>query len=202
MSGVFNLGGKAQKLWEMAINTPMKSAVFSGPAQSTEPPVPGPCLCLIYILMRERWFFSLLPCVLSFQRHILKMRHFLLQFAWCWWCGGEGLAGGSAPQGRMCPPFRGIKPSPSAALALGLFKGSSVIVCFGCNQAWPINTEMARIKLIKPSELFPLMSPFIHHKGNSRMNCQRSFGLLSRFRRIKKLQRSPSAVARTGSGLV
>lgn len=56
--------------------------------------------------------------------------------------------------------------------------------------------------MIKLSELFPLMSPFIHHKGNSRINCQRSFALLSRFRRIKKLQRSPNTEAGSGSGLV
>lgn len=103
-----------------------------------------------------------------------------------------------------------VKPSPSPStgpqlplpLALLLFKGSCRIGYFGCNQAWPINTEMARIKLIKLSELFPLMSPFIQHKGNSRMNCQRSFALLSRFRRINKLQRSPGAEARSGSGLI
>lgn len=113
--------------------------------------------------------------------------------------------------GRMCPPFRVSQTQPlfweqdsSCPWAWGLllFKGSCIIVYFGCNQAWPINTEMAHIKMIKLSELFPLMSPFIHYKGNSRMNCQRSFALLSRFRRIKKLQRSPSAEFRSGSGLV
>lgn len=61
---------------------------------------------------------------------------------------------------------------------------------------------MAPIKLIKLSALFPLMPPFIHHKGNSRMNCQRSFALLSRFRRIKKLQSFSGAEARSGRGLV
>lgn len=61
---------------------------------------------------------------------------------------------------------------------------------------------MARVKLIKLSALVPLMPPFIHQKGNSRMNCQRSFALLSRLRRIKKLQRSPGAEASSGRGLV
>lgn len=44
MSGSFDFGGKAQKLWELAINTQVECAVFSGPAQSAEPPVPGPCV--------------------------------------------------------------------------------------------------------------------------------------------------------------
>lgn len=119
----------------------------------------------------------------------------------CWQCcSGVGCALPSVWV-KAAPLLRAGLQLP---LALGSlpFKGSSIIVYFGCNQAWPINAVTVRIKLIKPSELFPLMSPFIHHKGNSRRNCQRGFALLSRFRRIKNLQRGPGAEARSGSGLV
>lgn len=166
---------------------------------------PG-CVTNLHTNVGEMLFF-LLPYLLPFQRHLLKARHFLLLCEWHWRGAGAGLGvpglltGGCSSlvwaQASPCPASRA-----PAALALLLFKGSSGIVYFGCNQAWPINTELARIKLIKLSALFPLMPPFIHQKGNSRMNCQRSFALLSRFRRIKKLQRSPGAEASSGRGLV